>query len=74
MMGSDVLNAIKNFEISDRSFDAEATAKMGDAFDRACKDMHGNPNRIGFERVLLSGSSTSPRVASATPRKCANLR
>jgi hypothetical protein len=52
MMGSDVLNAIKNFEISDRSFDAEATAKMGDAFDRACKDMHGKPQPDWFRESI----------------------
>jgi hypothetical protein len=40
------LYATKNREISDRSFDAEATAIIGQAFDKAWKEMHvrGQPD------------------------------
>ena len=34
------LIATKNLEISDRSFDAETMGIIGDAFDKACKEMH----------------------------------
>src|SRR5690349_933598 len=34
------LIAIKNLEIFDRSFDAETMGIIGDAFDKACKEMH----------------------------------
>ena len=34
-----LLYAPKNVEISDRSFDAETTAFIGEAFDKACKEM-----------------------------------
>ena len=40
------LYATKNLEISDRSFDAEATAIIGQAFDKAWNEMHvrGQPD------------------------------
>jgi hypothetical protein len=40
------LYATKNLEISDRSFDAEATALIGQAFDKAWNEMHvrGQPD------------------------------
>ena len=49
------LIGIKNLEISDRSFDAETMGIIGDAFDKACKEMPTKRNRIHCKRVSLGG-------------------
>ena len=72
-MGSDVLTAIENFKISDKCFDAEVTAIMGEAFDQACKEMHGKARPSGFKKRIAKRLIDIAGVASAAPRKCAKL-
>ena len=60
-----LLHARENVVVSDRSFDAETTAIIGKAFDKACEEMHDNPQpdwfREGIAKRLIEIAARGER-------------
>jgi hypothetical protein len=47
-----LLYAREKLVISDRSFDAEAVASIGEAFDKACEEMRDKPQPDWFQETI----------------------
>ena len=73
-MSSDGPIAIENFEISDKCFDAEATANIGEAFDRACQEMHGKPQPAWFQESIAKRLIDIAARGECNAEKCAHQR
>ena len=49
-----LLHAPENLEISNRSFDAETTAIISEAFDKVCKEMHDKGQLDSVKEIIAN--------------------
>ena len=67
------LIAIKNLEIFDRSFDAETMGIIGEAFNKACKEMHDKTQPGWFRESIAKRLTEIAARGERDVRICIDL-